>query len=141
MFNPTMSYSNRAYKFRFRAHTTTTTTTTNTDTMSQDGTKRIQPKRQTLDDAYSPPANFLEIILSDPITHGDNRTRWTDYKVEMRTNVPVFKVKDASVRRRYSDFKWLRDELSRTVQIMMPSLPGKAFTKQLPFITSDDGIF
>ena len=24
---------------------------------------------------------------------------------------------------------------------MMPSLPGKAFTKQLPFITSDDGIF
>ena len=84
-----MSYSNRTYKFRFRAHTTTTTTTT--DIMSQDGTKRIQPKRQTLDDAYSPPgeppvfsyhqalklgifsANFLEIILSDPITHGDNR--------------------------------------------------------------------
>merc|ERR1711874_61036 len=129
-----MSYSIRKYKFRFRTQTTT-------DTMSQDGTKRIQPKRQTLDDAYSPPANFLEIILSDPITHGDNRTRWTDYKVEMRTNVPVFKVKDASVRRRYSDFKWLRDELSRTVQIMTPSLPGKAFTKQLPFISSDDGIF
>ena len=37
------------------------------------------------------------------------RTRWTDYKVEMRTNVPVFKVKDASVRRRYSDFKVRRD--------------------------------
>ena len=32
---------NRVYKFRFN--------------MSQDGTKRIQPKRQTLDDAYSPP--------------------------------------------------------------------------------------
>ena len=61
--------------------------------MSQDGTKRIQPKRQTLDDAYSPPgepsissyllwrllklkifsANFLEIIVSDALTHGDNR--------------------------------------------------------------------
>ena len=81
-----MSYSsNRTYKFRFRAHTDTDTT------MSQDGTKRIQPKRQTLDDAYSPPgepsilsyykalnlklfsANFLEIIVSDAITHGDNR--------------------------------------------------------------------
>ena len=79
-----MSYSNRTYKFRFRAHRTT-------ETMSQDGTKRIQPKRQTLDDAYSPPgeasistyyqalkleifsANFLEIIVSDAITHGDNR--------------------------------------------------------------------
>ena len=38
------------------------------------------------------------------------RTRWTDYKVEMRTNVPVFKVKDASVRRRYSDFKVRREK-------------------------------
>ena len=33
------------------------------------------------------------------------RARWTDYKLEMRTNVPIFKVKEASVRRRYSDFK------------------------------------
>ena len=33
------------------------------------------------------------------------RARWTDYKIEMRTNVPVFKVKEATVRRRYSDFK------------------------------------
>ena len=76
----------------------------------------------------------------------------------MRTNVPIFKVKEATVRRRYSDFKvslfnwkhifwlsnifqWLRDELARTVQIMMPPLPSKAFTKQLPFISNDDGIF
>ena len=35
------------------------------------------------------------------------RGRWTDYKIEMRTNVPIFKVKEASVRRRYSDFKVL----------------------------------
>merc|ERR1711990_884709 len=59
----------------------------------------------------------------------------------LTSNMPVFKMKDSSVRRRYSDFKWLRDEVSRTVQIVMPSLPGKAFTKQLPFISSDDGIF
>ena len=37
--------------------------------------------------------------------------------------------------------QWLRDEVSRTVQIMMPALPGKAFVKQLPFINNDDGIF
>ena len=37
--------------------------------------------------------------------------------------------------------QWLRDELSRTVQIMMPAIPGKAFTKQLPFLNNDDGIF
>ena len=35
------------------------------------------------------------------------RNRWTDYKIEMRTNVPMFKVKEATVRRRYSDFKVL----------------------------------
>jgi len=46
-----------------------------------------------------------------------------------------------SVRRRYSEFKWLRDEVSRTVQIFLPSLPGKAFVRQLPFINNDDGIF
>ena len=38
-------------------------------------------------------------------------------------------------------FQWLKDEVSRTVQIMMPPLPGKAFAKQLPFINNDDGIF
>ena len=31
--------------------------------------------------------------------------------------------------------------MARTVQIMMPPLPGKAFAKQLPFIKNDDGIF
>ena len=82
-----MSYTNRTYNFRFQVQSRKDTT----DTMSQDGTKRIQPKRQTLDDAYSPPgeasvstyyqalkleifsANFLEIIVSDAITHGEAR--------------------------------------------------------------------
>ena len=31
--------------------------------------------------------------------------------------------------------------MARTVQIMMPPIPGKAFTKQLPFLNNDDGIF
>ena len=60
--------------------------------MSQEGTKRIQPRKQTLDEAYCPPgkwqtvqntenftriffsANYLEIILSDPKTYGENRS-------------------------------------------------------------------
>eukprot|EP00090_Calanus_glacialis_P035930 TRINITY_DN61277_c0_g1_i1.p1 TRINITY_DN61277_c0_g1~~TRINITY_DN61277_c0_g1_i1.p1 ORF type:complete len:162 (+),score=32.20 TRINITY_DN61277_c0_g1_i1:129-614(+) len=109
--------------------------------MNQESTKRIVPQRQTLDEAYSPPANYLEISLADSQTHGEGRARFTDFKLEMRTNMPVFKMKESSVRRRYSDFKWLRDEVSRTVQIMMPALPGKAFVKQLPFINNDDGIF
>merc|ERR1719244_2234593 len=57
----------------------------------------------------------------------------------MKTNLPVFKMKESSVRRRYSDFEWLRNELERDSKIVVPSLPGKAFAKQLPFINSDDG--
>ena len=50
-------------------------------------------------------ANYLEISLSDARTHGEGRARFTDFKLDMKTNMPVFKMKDSSVRRRYSDFK------------------------------------
>jgi len=106
-----------------------------------DSTKRITQQKQTLDEAYSPPANYLEISVNDPVTHGEGRTRFTDFRMEMKTNMPVFKLREVSVRRRYSEFKWLRDEVTRTVQINVPSLPGKAITKQLPFLKNDDGKF
>ncbi|XP_052808648.1 sorting nexin-12-like [Mya arenaria] len=103
-------------------------------------TARIQPKKQTLEDAYSPPANFLEIDVTDPETHGVAKKRYTDYEVRIRTNLPVFKVKECSIRRRYSDFEWLRTELERDSKIVVPPLPGKALKRQLPF-RGDDGIF
>ncbi|KAG8225564.1 hypothetical protein J437_LFUL002081 [Ladona fulva] len=78
-----------------------------------DSTRRLNVKKQTLDDAYAAPANFLEIDVINPITHGVGKKRYTDYEVRMRTNLPVFKVKESSVRRRYSDFEWLRNELER----------------------------
>ena len=82
----------------------------------------------------------------------------------VQTNLPVFRVKESSVRRRYSDFEWLRNELERDskvyinhflsdhmrriktdsdwwmLQIVVPPLPSKAMKRQLPF-RSDDGIF
>ena len=74
----------------------------------------------------------------------------------MSTNLPVFRLKSSSVRRRYSDFEWLRGELERDskvcincrsfsilkrlLQVVVPSLPGKAMTRLLPF-RADDGIF
>ncbi|XP_076317514.1 sorting nexin-12-like isoform X1 [Tachypleus tridentatus] len=106
----------------------------------QDATRRLQPKKQTLDDAYAAPANFLEIDVLNPITHGVARKRYTDYEVRMRTNLPVFKMKESSVRRRYSDFEWLRNELERDSKIVVPPLPGKAWKRQLPF-RGDEGIF
>lgn len=46
--------------------------------------KRLVSKKQTLDDAYAAPANFLEIDVSNPITHGVARKRYTDYEVRMK---------------------------------------------------------
>ncbi|KAL1131674.1 hypothetical protein AAG570_011287 [Ranatra chinensis] len=105
-----------------------------------DATRRLNVKKQTLDDAYAAPANFLEIDVANPITHGVAKKRYTDYEVRMRTNLPVFKVKESSVRRRYSDFEWLRNELERDSKIVVPPLPGKAWKRQMPF-RGDDGIF
>ncbi|XP_038213908.1 sorting nexin-12 [Zerene cesonia] len=105
-----------------------------------DATRRLNVKKQTLDDAYAAPANFLEIDVVNPTTMGVGKKRYTDYEVRMRTNLPVFKVKESSVRRRYSDFEWLRNELERDSKIVVPPLPGKALKRQLPF-RSDDGIF
>ncbi|KAL5009954.1 hypothetical protein ScPMuIL_012259 [Solemya velum] len=107
---------------------------------SNTATARISSKKQTLEDAYSPPANFLEIDIGNPQTHGVAKKRYTDYEVRMKTNLPVFKVKESSVRRRYSDFEWLRNELERDSKIVVPPLPGKALKRQLPF-RGDDGIF
>lgn len=57
-----------------------------------------------------------------------------------QTNLPIFKLKESTVRRRYSDFEWLRSELERESKVVVPPLPGKAFLRQLPF-RGDDGIF
>ena len=51
---------------------------------TQPATARIQPKKQTLDDAYAPPANFLEIDVINSQTHGIGKKRYTDYEVRMR---------------------------------------------------------
>lgn len=40
--------------------------------------------KQTLDDAYAMPANFLEIDVINPITHGIGAKRYTDYEVRMK---------------------------------------------------------
>ena len=50
-------------------------------------TARIAAPKQTLDDAYAPPANFLEIDISKPKIHGFGNKRFCDYEVRMKTNL------------------------------------------------------
>jgi len=62
---------------------------------------------------------------------------YTDYEIVCRTNIPAFKLKHSSVRRRYSDFEYFRDILEReSARVTIPPLPGKVFTNRF----SDDVI-
>lgn len=108
----------------------------------QESINRLPAKDQSLNEMYDPPANFLEIDVCKPFTHTDeNGKRFTDYEIHMRTNLPVFAIKEFTVRRRYSDFVWLKKEIERTVKIYIPELPSKGFGKQIPLLAKDDGIF
>jgi len=39
------------------------------------------------------------------------------FSFEIQTNLPIFKLKDSCVRRRYSDFEWLKNELERDSKV------------------------
>lgn len=52
-----------------------------------DATRRLNVKKQTLDDAYAVPANFLEIDVVNPLTTmAAGKKRYTDYEVRMRVS-------------------------------------------------------
>merc|ERR1719295_121345 len=108
-------------------------------------TGRLKADRQTLDEMYQPPTNFLEIEVCKPFVHKDEkgRNKFTDYEIRMRTNLPVFPIKEISVRRRYSDFDWLRREIQKSIQIYIPELPGKALAKQISTLgtSKNEGIY
>lgn len=53
-----------------------------------EATRRLNVKKQTLDDAYAVPANFLEIDVVNPVTTiGVGKKRYTDYEVRMRVSI------------------------------------------------------
>jgi sorting nexin-3/12 len=62
---------------------------------------------------------------------GIGRKMYTDYEIICRTNIPAFKLKHSSVRRRYSEFEQFRDILEReSSRVTLPPLPGKVFTNR-----------
>lgn len=116
-------------------------------------------RQQSFEEIYGPPENFLEIEVrsltayllrwsefyanvavsevKNPQTHGTSRNMYTDYEIICRTNIPAFKLKHSTVRRRYSDFEYFRDILEReSARVTIPPLPGKVFTNRF----SDDVI-
>ena len=51
--------------------------------------------------------------------------------MNLQTNLPVFRVKESSVRRRYSDFEWLRNELERDSKVRRVECEYQCFVLNL----------
>ena len=82
--------------------------------------------------------NHFELVegLADRVL-GVGRGMYTTYEIVMRTNIPAFKLKSSTVRRRYSEFEAFRDILEReSARVTIPPLPGKVLTNRF----SDDVI-
>lgn len=88
--------------------------------------------------AYAP-AIILEIAIQNPIVHRTNDDKYTDYEIiikvnnfhfhfSIKTNIShKFKKGLSLVRRRFSEFEWLRSWLVKTYknEIVIPELPSK----------------
>ena len=49
-------------------------------------TGRLPSRHQTVDEAFCPPENFLEVDVVNPETHGIGAKRYTDYEVKVRVS-------------------------------------------------------
>lgn len=64
-----------------------------------------------LQDEYENKDQFLEITVTEATRLGDGMGAYVAYKVETRTNIPLFQKKSFAVQRRFSDFLGLHDKL------------------------------
>ena len=49
----------------------------------------------------------------------------------------MFSSKEFSVRRRFSDFEYLKTKLEQNLKVKTPALPDKAWKRQIPFIVKE----
>jgi sorting nexin-3/12 len=76
----------------------------------------------------------LQIEVTSPEILGEGSKRYVDYTVKVQTTLPIFERSESVVHRRYSQFEWLHKELEQSnMKIVVPSLPDKAWQRQLPF--------
>eukprot|EP01099_Mayorella_cantabrigiensis_P000148 TRINITY_DN1065_c0_g1_i1.p1 TRINITY_DN1065_c0_g1~~TRINITY_DN1065_c0_g1_i1.p1 ORF type:complete len:432 (-),score=86.62 TRINITY_DN1065_c0_g1_i1:14-1309(-) len=78
----------------------------------------------------------LRIVVSNPEKHGEGVSGYVSFCVTTLTDLPTFKAGDGlskiEVRRRYSDFVWLRNQLVLSnPEIIVPPIPQKLAEKFL----------
>lgn len=72
---------------------------------------------------------FVAVRVQDPrIQNEGSWNSYVDYKIFLHTNSKAFTAKTSCVRRRYSEFVWLRKKLQKNAGLVpVPDLPGKSF--------------
>ncbi|KAK2884482.1 sorting nexin-11 isoform X1 [Channa argus] len=72
---------------------------------------------------------FVAVRVQDPrIQNEGSWNSYVDYKIFLHTNSKAFTAKTSCVRRRYSEFAWLRKKLQKNAGLVpVPDLPGKSF--------------
>ncbi|XP_049915708.1 sorting nexin-11 [Epinephelus moara] len=72
---------------------------------------------------------FVAVRVQDPRMHNEGSwNSYVDYKIFLHTNSKAFTAKTSCVRRRYSEFEWLKKKLQKNAGLVpVPDLPGKSF--------------
>ncbi|XP_047233995.1 sorting nexin-11 [Girardinichthys multiradiatus] len=72
---------------------------------------------------------FVAVRVQDPrIQNEGSWNSYIDYKIFLHTNSKAFTAKTSCVRRRYSEFEWLKKKLQKNAGLVpVPDLPGKSF--------------
>ena len=95
--------------------------------------ERIRPERIFFEDNL---ADVLHIEVGNPVIQNEAKCKYTDYEIRLKINNNCLSL----VRRRFSDFVWLKYELEKWSDTDVPHLPSKALLRQLPF-RKDGGLF
>ncbi|CAL9699495.1 unnamed protein product [Knipowitschia caucasica] len=71
---------------------------------------------------------FIAVRVQDPrIQNEGSWNSYVDYKIFLHTNSKAFTAKTSCVRRRYSEFAWLKKKMQKNAGLVpVPALPGKS---------------
>ncbi|KAG8008800.1 Sorting nexin-11, partial [Nibea albiflora] len=72
---------------------------------------------------------FIAVRVQDPRIQSEGSwNSYVDYKIFLHTNSKAFTAKTSCVRRRYSEFAWLKKKLQKNAGLVpVPDLPAKSF--------------
>lgn len=78
------------------------------------------------------------VRLQKPEKQGEGMSSYVTYEVFTRTSLPKFSAKEMTVRRRYSDFAWLRQAFTQAYpHCLIPPVPEKETMSYLDRFSSD----